>query len=238
MMLKHQFVDSMACCLLISLIGVSGCSHSSSSPDTNTLQTGQTSAGRHFSAIEDGGKINLLIDGEDVLTLGNKTPLTVDAGTIRVIESGGTLNLLHIAWDGNSDDARGYRNKRNYYLVVPAGNVTTVLMKGNNALGFYNSSEVGRGAYQLTFDGNTLHIVEDELRLGKTDVCYKEEKRLTREFAMTNTSAQLTYCEEEYRTATLAIDRCADIDDALQSAPWALANLSEDVRSQKCPAIR
>ena len=237
--MKRQFIASMAYCLLVLFIGVSGCSNSSS-PDTKTLQTGQTSTGRHFSVIEDGGKVNLLIDGESVVTLGSKSPQTVDVGTIRVIESGGTLNLLHIAWDGNSDDARGYRNKRNYYLVVPAGKATTVLIKGNNRLNSYNgmNDENGSGSYQLTFEGSKLRVVEDEVSFNKTDTCDKEEKRLTREFEMTSVTAQLTYCQEEYRTATLAIDRCAEIDDALQNAPWAWANLSEDVRSQKCPAIR
>ncbi|GAK54000.1 hypothetical protein U14_05277 [Candidatus Moduliflexus flocculans] len=237
--MKRQFIASMTCCFLVLFIGVSGCSNSSDS-DTKVVRTGQTSAGRHFSVIEDGGKVNLLIDGESVMTLGSKTPQTVYVDTIQVIESGGTPNLLHIDWDGDSNDARGYRNQRNYYLVVPAGKATTVLIKGNNSLNFYNgmNNENGSGSYQLTFEGSKLRLVENEVSFNKTDTCYKEEKRLTREFEMTSATAQLTYCQEEYRTTTLALDRCAEIDNALQNAPWAWANLSEEVRGQKCPAIR
>ncbi len=237
--MKRQFIASMTCCLLPLFIGVSGCSNSSDS-DTKTVRTGQTSAGRQFSVIEDSGKVNLLIDGESVMTLGSKSPQTVYVDTIQVIESGGTPNLLHIDWDGDSNDARGYRNQRNYYLVVPAGNATTTLIKGNDALSVYNGMtyENGSGSYQLTFEGSKLHIVEDEKLFNKTDVCYKEEKRLTREFTVADVATQLTYCEEEYRTATLALDQCAEIDQALQNAPWAWANLSDNERASKCPAIR
>lgn len=234
--MKHQFIVSIACCLFV-FVGVSGCSNSSDS-DTNTVQTGQTSAGRHFSVMEDGGNITLLIDGEQIVNLGSS--MMISSGTIQVFESGGTPNFLHIDWDGDSNDARGYRNKRNYYLVVPAGNATTALIKGNNKLDSYNgmNSENGSGSYQLTFEGSKLRVTEDEVLFNKTDTCYKEEKRLTREFEMTSAIAQLTYCQEEYRTATLALDQCAEIDQALQNAPWAWANLSENERAAKCPAIR
>lgn len=229
--------------LILFFVGGIGCSHSSDS-GTRILRTGTTTAGRNFSVIEetDPERINILIEDEDAVSL---TPVgqgfVVHPETIQVFEYPGETSLVHIDWDGDSSSSQDYRHQRNYYLVFQAGNAHTLLIRGNNTLSFSNemTPETGIGAYQMAYEGGTLTIIEHEQRFDQTDVCYAEEKFLTREFEVTGSLVQLHFCEEEYRTATLVLStNCEGLDEALQNAPWALADLPDNIRAQKCTALR